>query len=136
MNAEDLEMSEQVFVRQMLVVDDEPDVRDMYRLRMRREVRAGMYQLFFAESGHEALEVLRENPGIRLVLTDLSMPGMDGMQLLKALSESWPEVQAIVVSAYGDPARRDEARQRGAKGFVVKPVDFPELKEMLVSSLD
>ena len=129
-------MAEQDFAHQVLVVDDEPDVREMFRLRMRREVRAGMYQLFFAESGHEALEVLRENPGIRLILTDLSMPGMDGMQLLNALSESWPEVQAIVVSAYGDPARRDEARQRGAKGFVVKPVDFPELKEMLMASLD
>ena len=136
MDAEDLEMAEQDSAHQVLVVDDEPDVRELFRLRMRREVHAGIYRLFFAESGHEALEVLRKNPGIRLILTDLNMPGMDGMQLLNALSESWPEVQAIVVSAYGDPTRRDEARQRGAKGFVVKPVDFPELKEMLVASLN
>jgi len=136
MDAEDLEMAEQDSARQVLVVDDEPDVREMFRLRMRREVRAGTYQLFFAESGHEALEVLRENPGIRQILTDLNMPGMGGLQLLDALSESWPEVQAFVVSAYGDPTNRDEARQRGAAGFIVKPVDFSELKEMLQASLD
>ena len=129
-------MAEQDVARQVLVVDDEPDVLEMFRLRLRREVRAGEYELFFAASGHEALEVLRENPGIRLILTDLNMPGMDGMALLNALGESWPEVKSIVVSAYGDPVRMDEARQRGAKGFVVKPVDFPELKEMLGSSLD
>ena len=129
-------MSEHGLARRVLVVDDEPDVQVMFKQRMRREVRAGMYELFFAQSGLEALEVLRENPGIQLILTDLNMPGMDGMELLGALGESWPEVQAIVVSAYGDPQRINEARERGAQDFVVKPVDFSDLKEMLLSSLD
>ena len=129
-------MSQEGLARQVLVVDDEPDVQEMFRQRMRREVRAGVYELFFAHSGIEALDVLRDNPGIRLILTDLNMPGMDGMELLGALEESWPEVQSIVVSAYGDPERINEARERGAQGFVVKPVDFSELKEMLLSSLD
>ena len=128
-------MSEQGLARQVLVVDDEPGVQMMFKQRMRREVRAGTYELFFAQSGLEALEVLRDNPGIRLILTDLNMPGMDGMELLGALEESWPEVQSIVVSAYGDPERMEAARQRGAQGFVVKPVNFGELKEMLLSSL-
>ena len=129
-------MNEAAEARKVLVVDDEPDVQVMFEQRMRREVRAGTYELFFAQSGHEALEVLHENPGIRLILTDLNMPGMDGMELLGVLGESWPEVQSIVVSAYGDPQRMDEARERGAQAFVVKPVNFPELKEMLLSSLD
>ena len=129
-------MSEEGLARQVLVVDDEPDVQEMFRQRMRREVRAGVYELFFAQSGIEALDVLRDNPGIRLILTDLNMPGMDGMELLGALEESWPEVQSIVVSAYGDAERMNEARERGAQGFVVKPVNFSELKEMLVSSLE
>ena len=129
-------MSEHGLARRVLVVDDEPDVQVMFKQRMRREVRAGIYELFFAQSGLEALEVLRENPGIQLILTDLNMPGMDGMELLGALGESWPEVQAIVVSAYGDPQRINEARERGAQDFVVKPVDFSDLKEMLLSSLD
>ena len=129
-------MNEAAEARKVLVVDDEPDVQVMFEQRMRREVRAGTYELFFAQSGHEALEVLHENPGIRLILTDLNMPGMDGMELLGVLGESWPEVQSIVVSAYGDPQRMDEARERGAQAFVVKPVNFSELKEMLLSSLD
>ena len=129
-------MNEVAEARKVLVVDDEPDVQVMFEQRMRREVRAGTYELFFAQSGHEALEVLHENPGIRLILTDLNMPGMNGMELLGVLGESWPEVQSIVVSAYGDPQRMDEARERGAQAFVVKPVDFSELKEMLLSSLD
>ncbi len=129
-------MSDSVEPRKVLVVDDEPDVQVMFQQRMRREVRAGIYELFFAQSGLEALDVLRENPSIRLILTDLNMPGMDGMELLGALGESWPEVQSIVVSAYGDPQRMNEARELGAQGFVVKPVDFADLKEMLLSSLD
>ena len=129
-------MNEAAEARKVLVVDDEPDVQVMFEQRMRREVRAGTYELFFAQSGHEALEVLHENPGIRLILTDLNMPGMNGMELLGVLGESWPEVQSIVVSAYGDPERMDEARERGAQAFVVKPVNFSELKEMLLSSLD
>ena len=129
-------MSEQGLARQVLVVDDEPDVQVMFQQRMRREVRAGVYELFFAQSGNEALDVLRENPGIRLILTDLNMPGMDGKELLGALGESWPDVQSIVVSAYGDAERMNEAREHGAQGFVVKPVNFGELKEMLLSSLD
>ena len=129
-------MSERDLAHRLLVVDDEPDVHVMFQQRMRREVRAGRYELFFAMSGVEALEVLNETPGIRLILTDLNMPGMDGMELLGALGESWPQVRSIVVSAYSDAERMDEARQRGARGFVVKPVNFPELKEMLVSSLE
>ena len=129
-------MSEHPSARQVLVVDDEPDVQVVFQQRMRREVRAGICELFFAQSGLEALEVLRENPGIQLILTDLNMPGMGGMELLGAVGESWPEVQSIVVSAYGDPQRMNEARERGAQGFVVKPVNFPDLKEMLLSSLD
>lgn len=126
-------MSEQGCARQVLVVDDEPDVVAMFRQRMRREVRSGVYKLFFAASGLEALEVLRDNPEIKLVLTDLNTPGMDGMALLGALGEAWPEVRSIVVSAYGDAERKDETKERGAFAFVVKPVDFPELKEMLTA---
>ncbi len=75
-------MSEQGLARQVLVVDDEPEVEVMFRQRMRREIRAGSYELFFAGSGQEALGVLRQNPGIRLVLTDLNMAGMGGWSYL------------------------------------------------------
>ena len=112
-------MADNALARRVLVVDDEPEVEAMFRQRMRREVRAGTYELFFARSGLEALEVLRENPSIQLVLTDLNMEHMGGLELLNHLGADWPEVQSIVVSAYGDPERMDEASQRGASGFVV-----------------
>ena len=95
-------MNEDSTARKALVVDDEPEVEPMFRQRMRRELRAGVYEFLFARSGRRALEVLEENPDIRLVITDLNMPEMNGFQLLDALVHQWPDLHSIVVSAYGD----------------------------------
>ena len=78
-------MSEGLEAKKLLVVDDEPEVEPMFRQRMRREVRAGVYEFLFARSGQHALEVLKEHPDVRLVNTYLSMPEMNGWQLLDAL---------------------------------------------------
>ena len=128
-------MTDDAQVRKLLIVDDEPEVEVMFKQRLRREVRAGTYQLFFARSGIEALDVLRQSPDIGLVLTDLNMPGMGGLELLAALGANWPDVPSIVVSAYGDPAHVSEASELGAAGFVVKPVDFADLRDMLQRSM-
>ena len=119
----------------VLVVDDEPDVEVMLRQRMRREARSGRYEFVFARSGVHALEVLAEHPDVRLVITDLNMPEMDGLTLLDCLTEAWPGVPSLVVSAYGDPGRMSAARERGSSGFVVKPVDFTELRSAMADSL-
>ena len=129
-------MSEKSEVRKVLVVDDEPEVEPMFRQRMRREVRAGIYEFLFARSGRHALEVLDENPDIRLVITDLNMPEMNGWQLLDALGELRPEMPSMVVSAYGDDENKRRAEESGASGFVVKPVDFTELRGMVAASLE
>ena len=129
-------MSEENETRKVLVVDDEPDVEPMFRQQMRREVRSGRYEFLFALSGRHALQVLEENPDIRLVITDLNMPEMNGWELLEALGESWPELPSMVVSAYGDEANLRRAEERGAQGFVVKPVDFKELRGKVAASLD
>lgn len=118
-------------VLRVLVVDDEPDVEMMFRQRMRREVRSGRYELFFAQSGQEALAVLADHPEIRLVCTDLNMPIMGGLELLNRLEGVRPDVRAIVVSAYGDPVNQSKALDSGASGFVAKPVDFAGLKDLL-----
>ena len=128
-------MSEDSMARKVLVVDDEPEVEPMFRQRMRREVRAGVYEFLLACSGRHALEVLEEHPDIRLVITDLNMPEMNGWQLLVALGEQWPEVPSMVVSAYGDEENKRRAHESGASGFVVKPVDFTELRGMVAESL-
>ena len=129
-------MSEEVDARKLLVVDDEPEVEPMFRQRMRREVRAGVYEFLFARSGRHALQVLEENPDVRLVITDLSMPEMNGWQLLEALGEQWPGLPSMVVSAYGDRENVRLAEEKGARGFVVKPVDFTELRSKVVASLE
>ena len=128
-------MSESSGTRKLLVVDDEPEVEPMFRQRMRREVRAGVYEFLFARSGRHALEVLEENPDVQLVITDLNMPEMNGWQLLDALGEQWPGLPSMVVSAYGDAENVRRAEERGAAGFVVKPVDFTDLREKVAESL-
>ncbi len=120
----------------ILVVDDEPDVEAMFRQRMRRDIRSGRYQFVFARSGVHAMEVLAEHPDVRLVITDLNMPEMDGLTLLDCLSEAWPGVPSLVVSAYGDLGRMSAAHERGSSGFVVKPVDFDLLRSAMADSLD
>ncbi len=120
----------------VLVVDDEPDVEAIFRQRMRRDIRSGRYEFVFARSGVHALEVLAEHPDVGLVITDLNMPEMDGLTLLDCLSETWPGVPSLVVSAYGDSGRMTAARERGSSGFVVKPVDFNVLRTAMTDSLD
>ncbi len=129
-------MSNDLTVRKVLVVDDEPDVEPMFRQRMRREVRAGMYEFLFALSGRQALDVLEEHPDIRLVITDLNMPEMNGWELLDALGDQWPDLPSMVMSAYGDQANLQRAEKSGAQDFVVKPVDFEELRGKVAASLD
>ena len=120
----------------VLVVDDEPEVEVMFRQRMRKEIRSGQYEFLFAQSGKSALVVLDENPDIRLVLTDLNMPEMDGLALLDAMAEAWPLTPSMVVSAYADEARQAQVIEHGANGFVAKPVDFPELKERIAGTVN
>ena len=129
-------MSDGSAPQKVLVVDDEPEVEPMFRQRMRREVRAGLYEFLFARSGRHALEVLGDNPDVKLVITDLNMPEMNGWQLLEALGQSWPDLPSMVVSAYGDQENVQLAEERGASGFVVKPVDFTELRGKVAASLD
>ena len=117
----------------ILVVDDEPDIIELFRQRFRREVRDGEYALHFAESGEHALELLREGirPELILILSDINMPGMDGLQLLQEIKRGWPDRMVMMVTAYGDDERRQRAAERGAADFLDKPVDFDYLKQRL-----
>ena len=117
----------------ILVVDDEPDVAEMFRQRFRREVRQGTYVLHFAGSGEEALDTLANGvrPELIVILSDINMPGMDGLALLRAIKGRWPEYPVMMVTAYGDDERRGLAAEYGAIEFVTKPVDFDALKAQL-----
>ena len=117
----------------ILVVDDEPDVADMFRQRFRREARQGTYVLHFAGSGEEALQMLAHEiePQLIVLLSDINMPGMDGLSLLREIKQRRPDLPVMMVTAYGDDERRRHAAEAGALQFLTKPVDFDFLKEQL-----
>ncbi len=117
----------------ILVVDDEPDVAELFRQRFRREVRDGQYVMHFAASGEEALAKLTEgiDPELIVILSDINMPGMDGLRLLREVKKFYRDLPVIMVTAYGDDERRQTASALGAAEFVMKPVDFDVLKQQL-----
>jgi CheY-like chemotaxis protein len=117
----------------ILVVDDEPDVAELFRQRFRRETRQGKYVLHYAPSGAEALDRLAGEiePALVAVLSDINMPGMDGLQLLGEIKHRFPDLPVMMVTAYGDDERRRRAAEYGAADFLAKPVDFEHLKAQL-----
>jgi CheY-like chemotaxis protein len=117
----------------ILVVDDEADVAELFRQHFRREVRQGRYVMHFAQSAEEALAKLDGGirPELIVILSDINMPGMDGLGLLRKVKEQRAELPVIMVTAYGDDERRRKASEYGAKEFVTKPVDFQLLKRQL-----
>ncbi len=117
----------------ILVVDDETDVAELFRQRFRRETRQGTYVLHFAHSGEDALDKLGEGiePQLIVILSDINMPGMDGLALLREIKTRRPELPVMMVTAYGDDERRRAADEYGAAEFISKPVDFDLLKAQL-----
>ena len=117
----------------ILVVDDEPDVAERFRQRFRRDVRQGTYVLHFAASGEEALQRLADEiqPELMVILSDINMPGMDGLTLLGEVRKRFPDLPVMMITAYGDDERRRRADDLGAADFLTKPVDFEQLKAQL-----
>jgi len=118
----------------ILVVDDEPDVAELFRQRFRREVRQGLYVLHFSTSAVAVLHMLSGGirPELIVILSDINMPGMDGLALLGEIKRRWPDLPVMMVTAYGDDERRRLAVERGASRFIAKPVDFDLLKKQLL----
>ena len=117
----------------ILVVDDEADVAELFRQRFRRESRQGTYVMHFAGSGEAALEKLSDGiePKLIVILSDINMPGMDGLTLLDEIKQQFPAMPVMMVTAYGDDERRRRASELGAFEFLTKPVDFDKLKAQL-----
>ena len=122
----------------ILVVDDEPDVEALITQKFRRQVRRGEMEFLFAHDGVHALEVLKGQtpPRVGLVLSDINMPGMSGIELLAEIRQAWPELGVFMITAYGDNATEARARDLGAERFLTKPVDFPVLKDYLSRTLE
>jgi CheY-like chemotaxis protein len=122
----------------ILVVDDEKDMQMLFEQRFRKEIRNAEIEFVFAFSGEEALSYLTKHVHEAvLILSDINMPGMSGLELLKQIKQKFAEPQPIVmmVTAYGDPENYNQAISLGADDFLTKPVDFALLKEKLKSQV-
>lgn len=120
----------------ILVVDDEPDIELLLRQQYYKKIRAGEWELIFAENGADALKKIDEMPSIHLVLTDIQMPEMDGLTLLSKLRERKRLIRTIVVSAYGDMKNIRKAMNQGAYDFLTKPIQFPDLERTIYKTID
>ena len=121
-----------------LIVDDERDVETLFRQKFRREVREGLFELEFAFSGDEALDLLRSQipPEVGYIFSDINMPGMTGLELVEKVKTEFPQIAISMISAYGDSENHDKAMSSGAKEFFTKPIDFDSLKAELKHILD
>ncbi|WGD49667.1 response regulator [Bradyrhizobium sp. CB1650] len=117
----------------VLVVDDEPDVEALFRQQFRRDLRAKRFVMDFANSAAEALSRIANNIGqtLILILSDINMPGMSGLEMLPRVKEIRPEVPVIMITAYGDADTKRKALESGATGLLTKPIDFALLREQI-----
>ncbi|MEO9886126.1 MAG: response regulator [Balneola sp.] len=117
-----------------LVVDDERDVEMLFLQKFRKELRQGLFELEFAFSGDEALELLasKEPPDVLYIFSDINMPGMSGLDLLQEVKRLYPQIRVSMISAYGDAENYNRAIKSGAKEFFTKPIDFDFLKKELL----
>jgi CheY-like chemotaxis protein len=121
----------------VLVVDDEQDVADLFRQQFRRELRSRKFLMDFAYSGAEALERVAIPGDVQLILllSDINMPEMTGLELLPKVRELRPDVPVIMITAYGDDQTRQKAMDGGAAGFPTKPIDFDVLRQEIARRL-
>ncbi len=118
----------------ILVVDDEPDVEMLFRQQFRRDIRSGRFTMEFAQSAPTALQRITDAAGasIILILSDINMPGMSGLEMLPKAKAIRPDVPVIMITAYGDADTKRKALENGAEALLTKPIDF----EMLRSEID
>ena len=112
----------------ILVADDEPDLEILIKQKFRRQIRENKYEFIFALDGNQALDRLKDHPDTAVILSDINMPGLDGLSLLSKVNEETPLIKTVMVSAYGDMDNIRIAMNRGAFDFVCKPVNFEDLE--------
>jgi CheY-like chemotaxis protein len=115
----------------ILVVDDEPDVEVLFRQQFRHDLRAGRFTMDFAQSAPLALQRINDagDRSLILILSDINMPGMSGLELLPQAGEARPDVPIIMITAYGDAETKRKALEGGAEALLTKPIDFVTLRK-------
>jgi len=122
----------------VLVVDDEPDVEVLFRQQFRRDLRAQRFVMHFASSAADALGRIANTieQSLILILSDINMPGMTGLEMLPKVKKLRPEVPVIMITAYGDADTKRKAIESGADGLLTKPIDFTLLREEIDMRLE
>jgi CheY-like chemotaxis protein len=112
------------------LLDDEPDVEMLFRQQFRRDLREGRFAMEFAQSGEMALRRIADAKGVSLILilSDINMPGMTGLELLPKAKAARPDVPVIMITAYGDADTKRKALENGAEALLTKPIDFMALR--------
>ena len=122
----------------ILVVDDEPDVEMLFRQHFRRDLRAGRFTMEFAQSAPMALQSISNasDASLILILSDINMPGMSGLELLPKAKEVRPDVPVIMITAYGDAETKRKALENGADALLTKPIDFVLLRNEIDTRIE
>ncbi|MHC6155855.1 response regulator [Bradyrhizobium elkanii] len=122
----------------VLVVDDEPDLEVLFRQQFRRELRARRFVMDFAGSAAQALNRISDTgeQTLILILSDINMPGMSGLEMLPELRARRPDVPVIMITAYGDAETRKTALERGAQALLTKPIDFGQVRQAIEARLE
>jgi CheY-like chemotaxis protein len=118
----------------VMVVDDEKDIQCLFTQKFRKEIKKGAIDLSFALSAQEALTTLKENNSqyLFLILADINMPGMSGLELLKIIKERYLNVKVFITTAYGDEYNYQTAMKYGADDYIYKPIEFENLKQKIL----
>ena len=114
----------------ILVVDDESDVEMLFRQQFRRDLRSGRFTMDFAQSADNALQRISDlaDESLILILSDINMPGMSGLEMLPKAKAARPDVPVIMITAYGDDNTKRKALEGGAEALLTKPIDFLVLR--------
>ena len=122
----------------VLLVDDEHDVEELFRQQFRRDLRAQRFTMDFATSAVDALEHIANTmeQSLILILSDINMPGMTGLEMLPKVKAIRPDVPVIMITAYGDPDTKRKAIEGGAEGLLTKPIDFALLRAEIDTRLE
>jgi signal transduction histidine kinase len=119
----------------ILIVDDEPDIQGMINLKMRKQIRDGKFNFCFASNGEEAIEKLKTEDDIDILVSDINMPVMDGITLINQIKDEFPDIKSIMVTAYGDMDNIRSAIKNGVQDYLVKPINFDDFEFALERTL-
>jgi CheY-like chemotaxis protein len=131
-------MEESDLSKIVLVVDDEEDVEFLFRQKFRKEIRSDLIVFHFSRSAESALKYLQElpDPSLVLILSDINMPGMNGLELLKIIKSNFHQIKVFMITAYEDEENHQTAISYGADDYIHKPINFNQLKEKVLRCIE